>query len=58
MERNYIPRYTRLPFLSRTLISYMLQSYFDNCAVDSNLEALKNIFSILIVLLFPRDINN
>ena len=43
IERSYISRYTRFPFLSHTLISYMLQSHFHNGAIDSNLESLKNL---------------
>ena len=40
-ERSYISRYTRFPFLSRTLSSYMLQSHFHNCVIDSKLEPIK-----------------
>ena len=57
-ERSYISRYTRFPFLSHTLISYMLQSHFHNGAIDSNLESLKKSFSILTLLPLPHDCND
>ena len=57
-ERSYISRYTRFPFFSHTLLSYMLQSYFHNGAIDSNLESLKKSFSILTLLPLPHDSND
>ena len=42
-ERSYLSRYTRFPFLFRTLISYMLQSHLHNGVINSNLESLKKL---------------
>jgi len=57
-ERNYISRYTRFPFLSHTLLSYMLQSHFHNGAIDSHLESQKKSITILTLLPLPRDSND
>ena len=56
-ERSYTSRVTTFPFLSHTLITYILQSYFHNYAVDSNMKPLKQYFSILTLLLLPHDSN-
>ena len=57
-ERSHISRYTHFPLLSRTHLSYMLQSHFHNGAIDSNLESLKKSLSILIILPLPHDYND
>ena len=57
-ERCCILRYTRFPFLSHTLISYMLQSHFHNDAIDSNFESLEKSFNMLTLLPLPHDCND
>ena len=57
-ERSFISRYTPFPFRSHYLLLYMFQSHFHNGAIDSNLESLKNPFSILTPLPLPHDCND
>ena len=40
-ERNYLSRATRFPFLSATVLSYMLHPNFHNGYIDKPAEAIK-----------------
>ena len=49
-ERCYLSRAAKFPFLSTTLITYILQAHYHSGPMDSNLESLKKSFSILSLL--------
>ena len=49
-ERCYLSRAAKFPFLSTTLITYILQAHYHSGAIDNNLESLKKSFSILSLL--------
>ena len=53
-ERNYISRSSRFPFLSHTVITYLLQAHYHSGAIDANMDSLKKSFSIL-TLLAPQN---
>ena len=53
-ERNYISRSSRFPFLSHTVITYLLQAHYHSGAIDTNMDSLKKSFSIL-TLLAPQN---
>ena len=54
-EKYYLSRAANFPFLSSTLITYALQAHYHTGAIDTDLESLKKSFSILALLVPPRD---
>ena len=55
MERNYLSRATRFPFLSVTVLSYILHPNFHNGFIDESSESIKRSFSILVLLKAPPE---
>ena len=54
-ERCYLSRAAKFPFLSTTLITYILQAHYHSGPMDNNLESLKKSFSILSLLPPPMN---
>ena len=53
-EPQYLSRFAKIPFLSQTVLSYILQANFHTGSIDNCMESLKKSFSIL-CLLHPPD---
>ena len=54
-ERCYLSRAAKFPFLSTTLITYILQAHYHSGPMDNNLKSLKKSFSILSLLPPPMN---
>ena len=57
-EMQYLSRFTKLPYLSQTVLSYILQANFHSGSIDHNLESIKKSFSILCLLSPPDETND
>ena len=54
-EMQYLSRFTNLPYLSQTVLSYILQANYHSGPIDHSLESIKKSFSILCLLRPPED---
>ena len=49
-ERGYLSRATRFPFLSQTLVTYLLQAHVHIGSIDDNIDSIRKSFTILTLL--------
>ena len=49
-ERGYISRAARFPFLSQTLVTYLLQAHVHMGSIDGNIDSIRKSFTILTLL--------
>ena len=56
-EKNYLSRATRFPFLSTTVLTYMLHPSFHNGFIDKSMDSIKRTFSILSLLKAPVELS-
>ena len=49
-ERGYISRAARFPFLSQTLVTYLLQAHVRMGRIDGNIDSIRKSFTILTLL--------
>ena len=52
-ERSYLSKASKFPFLSTTLLTYVLYTNYHSSAIDSNIDSLKKSFNILALLDLP-----
>ena len=52
-ERGYLSRAARFPFLSRTLVTYLLQVHVRMGIIDGSIDSIAKSFTILTPLLTP-----
>ena len=57
-EPQYLSRFAKIPFLSQTVLTYILQANFHTGSIDYCMESLKKSFSILCLLHPPEDDND
>ena len=51
-------RFAKIPFLSQTVLTYIIQANFNTGSIDHCMESLKKYFSILCLLHPPEDDND
>ena len=52
-ERTYLSRAADFPYMSQTVLTYMLQTHFHTHAIDKNYESIKKSFNFLTFLSPP-----
>ena len=57
-ERTYLSRAADMPYLSQTVLTYMLQTHFHLHAIDKNHDSLKKSFNFLSFLPPPSSTND
>ena len=57
-EPQYLSRFAKIPFLSQTILTYILQANYHTGFIDYCIESLKKSFSILCLLHPPEDNND
>ena len=57
-EKNYLSRAAEFPYLSQTLITYVLQAHYHSGSIDKNMESLKKSFNVLTLLAPPHNESN
>ena len=53
-EKNYLSRFGNFPFLTSTVLTYILQAHFHSGAIDESIDSLKKSFNILALLAPPQ----
>ena len=57
-EIQYFSRFNNIPYLSQTVLSYILQANYHSSSIHQSLELIKKSFSILCLLHLPDDTND